>query len=302
MFLRSTINSIQIFLKLLEAQAEQKSFHPDDFDLDALPLPSPNHKASATPRDPSDLDMITVHVTAVKGGFGVSRRARQRWEKRMDDGILWVPLSLMPIARQLEAAGVLRGHPFGDGAGEGKGAAFSPARQGYAFQMLDDPQRIARRLALWERYRSVPYHEIATRAGDVLYNRRLAQRSWHGNGGNVGAGLALDMHPSESPGDDFALTGQHALNMLADRMAYLRKGAKRPPIVVKVTSHRQHKHPGRAKDPGKWASENVVVPVVSQRDDLVIAHGLVTGSGRPWPRDWDPASPYDMRGRRVDGR
>lgn len=301
--IRSVVNSVQIFLRLLEAQEPQKSFHPDDFDLDALPLKSPNYKANPHPRDPADLDMITVHVSAVKGGMGTSPRQRKEWENRMDDrGTLRLPLSLMPIARQLEQAGVLRGYPFGAGDGTGKGAAFSPARQSYAFTMLDDPQRIARRLATWQRVRNWPYHELALRNGDVVYNRRLGQRSYHGNGGNEGAGLALDMHPDESPGDDFAMTGRHALNMLADRMAYLRKGAGRPPIVVKLTSHRQHQYPGRARDPGKWVSENVVVPVVSQRDDLVIAHGLVTGSGRPWPRDWDAASPYDMKGRRIDGR
>lgn len=280
---RSILNHAALWLRLAQAAGPQTTFHPDDFDIGALPLPSLNHKAYAGARLVAEIDMITVHVTAVKNGFGVSRQAVKRWTARQDaDGHMSFPRELVPLARVLCDAGVFRETSRG------------------RFLMLDDPQRIAERFALWERFRSTPYHEIALRTGDVLHNRRLEQKSWHGNGGNIGVGLALDMHPTETPGEDFAATGRHALTMLADRLKYARRG--KPALVVRVVSHRQHKFPGRARDPGKWASEHVVVPVVGARNDLVLAHGTTTGTGRPWPQEWDAASPYDMKGRRTDGR
>ncbi len=112
----------------------------------------------------------------------------------------------------------------------------------------------ARRLALWERFRSVPYQGIACRNGDALSNHPLSRHMWHGDGGNVGIGWAIDCAPDEVLDEWMVETGRASLRITIDR---LQRETSRP--VVRVAPHRAFSA-SRRNDTGPMVWSRVVEP------------------------------------------
>lgn len=215
--------------------------------------------------------MIVVHVTAVVGGFGLAASARKRWRATLDHPFLVdVPDEL--ISQLIDCGDV---------------------EQLDAFYGVVDPDLLARRLGTWERYRSTPYHQIGSQAGDSIANRALSQRSYHAGLGNDGVGLAIDAGPQEPLSSDLIETGRLSLHNLANRL--LDAGAPGP---FKVQPHRCFDS-NRVRDTDLYVWREIVLPVVAKRSDLYIDYELQLGTGRPVPREWDPSAMYDLRGRRV---
>jgi hypothetical protein len=154
----------------------------------------------------------------------------------------------------------------------------------------------ARTLALLERLRGTPYHEIVSREAGIIRNRDLAQRSYHGGpAGNHAAGFSLDMGSRETMPDDFWPMARAGLLDLAKRM---QEAGAEPPFWI--LAHRQVEAPNRrGDDPGAIAWRNVVVPCVHEHADTLVTDLAHTANGgRPIPRSWDHRSPFDDRGNR----
>lgn len=75
--LRSLVEASLIKLGTHERQQPQTAFADSGFELFDLPIKKA--KAYANPRDVTEVDLVVVYVTAVRGGFGVHvRRSRRR--------------------------------------------------------------------------------------------------------------------------------------------------------------------------------------------------------------------------------
>jgi hypothetical protein len=249
--------------------AKQQHFARRDFDLDELPIPANAFKAAKAPRDPSKLTHIICHVTAVRGGFGLMKAAHRKWRERLEH-----PIDLpQRIIWQLDEAGDL----FGD------------------LKIPGTEDRLARRLGLWERYRSTPYHEIASQTGDCVANRRLSQRSYHAGPLNAfSAGFAIDCAPDEPLDSDMVATARHGLLCLAHRMV---DAGCRTPIML--APHRAGSS-SRLADTSRTAWLAVIKPTAQEHPELLaIDYHLRVGSGRPIPRAWDSEAQYDSKGRRL---
>ena len=163
--LRSIVENFQKAVALAEEQARQRQFSADGFELFELPIHK--WKMYTEPRALDELDFIVTHVTAVKGGFGVSKKALQRWEallRGMGPGEVNTT-GLPVIDLQLTKAGVWT-------------PVYKPDSAVVRHYEMDAPLReLAHRLALWERYRGgVPYHQIGAANGDNVANRRTTPR------------------------------------------------------------------------------------------------------------------------------
>jgi hypothetical protein len=268
-YLRTYLEQVQRLAGLVVPPAQQEHFARTDFDIDELPIPAKSFKASKIPRDPASLTHIIVHVTAVRGGFGLAASAHRRWRQHIEAH---------------DIPGVILHDLFASG------------------DMMDvdipqpvDPDRLARRLGLWERYRNTPYHEIASQTGDCVANRRLEQRSHHAGDLNAfSAGFAMDCAPDEPMSSDFVATCRHGLLCLAHRMA--NKDAETP---IKVGPHRSGSSQ-RRNDTARTAWLAVIKPTCQEHPDLLaIDYHLRVGSGLPVSRSWDPDALYDDRGRKL---
>lgn len=260
---RSALNWLGITLGLLEAQVPQNRFHPAFFNISELPIPDGFLKASHVPRKAADLDTSVVHITAVSGGFGVSRKSLAIWDAAVSAGILQKRFPL--LYEQLRAS-----------------------------QALDDHDLLVRRLATWERYRKTPYHQIGSQSGDVLANRSLDQRSYHAGPGNYGAGCAFDCGLADKLTDDFVATCQAALRTLHFRM----RSVGDPSRQILVEPHRAYSSQ-RRKDPGPAAWAAIVIPVVEADPRLVVDYELCMADGLPVPRSWDNRALFDDKGKRI---
>lgn len=255
-------SAFEISLRLVgvtELQRRQVIFAgPHGFDLSSWTPPPDKAKAYVgRVHDLGELDTIVVHITAVRGGFGVSARRVRFWQAVLDGSAR--PPERFPVD-------LLRALPIG---------------------RIEDQ---ARRLALWERYRTVPYHQIAAANGDSLANHDLARYSWHAGLGNYGVGWALDCGAGERLDDWLVSTGQASLGALIHRIdpTYSR--------TIWVVPHRAFTR-GRVRDTGGEVWARVVKPVVLATPNVRIDYQLRMGTGRPVPIDWDPEALYDSKGR-----
>ncbi len=249
-------NALQQMLRasgLHEVQARQVAFAgPGGFDLSSW---KPRKaKAYRYPR-PAEPDLIVVHVTDVTGGFGVSKRRVKAWSRALIDG-----------AGERLPAGIFDQLPSGSN------------------------EDRARRLALWERYRECPYHQIGAANGDVICNHDLMRYSWHGNGGNRrGVGWALDVGHGQDLDRFMVETGRAALRALIYRM-------REDPIDV--APHRAYSA-GRRVDTDALVWSMIIKPIVGEFDHVRIDYEARKGRGRPVPDRWDSDALYDWKGRRL---
>lgn len=248
--LRSFVESTLVRLGTHERQVPQTDFADEGFELYDLPIKTA--KAYPKPRDVAKVDLVVVHVTAVRGGFGVSKSAIKRWRTEIERGFESTPPS---IVAQLPRV------------------------------VVENVELTARRLALWQRFRDVPYHGIAARNGDCLSNHPLSRHSWHGNAGNVGVGWAIDAAPDEKLDDWMIETGRASLRILIDR---LRRETKQP--IIRVAPHRAFSS-SRRNDTGPYVWSRIVEPVIaSYEGSVVAAYDLKRGSGATVPANWRNAA------------
>lgn len=177
--------------------------------------------------------LVTVHVTDVAGGFGVSKA-------------------------QIKAAG-------GD----------------YA-------------TALLRRYHGCAYHRIVSRRVGLVTNHPLSLRTSHGNGGNRGAGWAIDCGHAEALSDAFIAA---AIDSLEDLVLDTYEATGETVIVV---PHRVFSKK-RTADTSREVWSRIVRPAIDRLDEdwsgvARIDYMLVSG-GRPVPRSWDDRALFDDRGR-----
>lgn len=239
--LRSWTDAARVLASTQERQQPQVDFADNGFELYALPI----KKAKAYPKPPdvARVDLVVVHVTAVRGGFGVAKSAVRRWEAGIRAGFPSTPAAIVSQLRAID---------------------------------LDaDVGLVARRLALWGRFRDVPYHGIACRNGDAISNHPLSRHSWHGDGGNVGVGWAIDCAPNEVLDEWMIETGRASLRILIDR---LRRKSTMP--TIRVAPHRAFSA-SRRNDTGPMVWREVVEPVIAlYAGEVVAAYDLKKGEGR----------------------
>lgn len=171
MISRSIVQAMMIAAGLHKPTPRETSF-VEEGAFDISPLPADKSKIYG-PRDAALVDLVTAHVTDVRGGFGVSKTAVRRWRKLIDTSA--VPLALFPD--------------------------------------VDVDDMTPERLALWERYRRLGYHRIGGTNGDVIRNHPIALRTKHGNAGNDGVGWALDVGHNEPLDDFMVETGRASLRL-----------------------------------------------------------------------------------------
>lgn len=263
--LRSFIEAAKIALGTHVRQQPQTDFADAGFELFSLAngaplLPITKAKAYKTPRDVRLVDLIVVHVTAVRGGFGVAKSAVKKFDAIVDDGMDDLPVEL---AQQLLD-------------GDGQPLPLTPQR-----------------LALWARFKNVPYHQIAARNGDCLANHPLSRHSWHGNGGNTGVGFAVDCAPDEKLDDWMIETGRKSLSIL---IARLQRETMQP--VIRIAPHRAFSA-SRRNDTGPYVWKEVIEPVVMHTPGVRIDYEVKRDGGLPVPKSWDTDAHYDDKGKRV---
>ena len=131
-----------------------------------------------------------------------------------------------------------------------------------------------------------------------MRNHPLSLRTSHGNGGNDGAGWAIDCGGKERLTSEFLEVGRTSLESQV-REIISDGGGK-----VIVIPHRVWSN-GRTSDTGEHVWAEIVKPTVAslakQGNDVVIGYNTKGGSGRPIPKSWDPDALFDDRGRRVKG-
>lgn len=259
--LRSLIEAAKVAAGINERQQPQTDFADAGFELFAPNgsplLPIKKAKAYSQPRDVRLVDLIVVHVTAVRGGFGVQKSRVLAMTKAYENG------------QELRAE-LLAQLP------------------------TDVPSSLqGKRLALWERFKNVPYHQIAARNGDAIANHPLSRHSWHGNGGNVGVGFAVDCAPDEKLDDWMIETGRKSLSIL---IARLQRETMQP--VIRIAPHRAFSA-SRRNDTGPYVWKEVIEPVVMHTPGVRIDYEVKRDGGLPVPKSWDTDAHYDDKGKRV---
>lgn len=171
---------------------------------------------------------------------------------------------------------------------------------------------IARRLALHERFRSVPYHDIAALNGDVIMNHPAELITWHGNGANGhprnrnkkmngSIGLGFEGHfPALLKNNTKKYNQLDEETIISFREAMKISVTKRReegcPLEF-VEHHRQHSA-GRMGDAGEGIHKEVVMPLLKPLS-LKVDYDRVTGKGRPVPINWDPNANHNWWGKKV---
>lgn len=259
LFLRNAIEQAKRAVGLLRHHRRPSDAFTVDADISSIPIPRGKEKAYPGERNVDELDMIVVHITAVSGGFGVSPKRVRFWKGALYDGD--VPDA---IASHLPDA---------------------------------HPDENARRLALWERYRACPYHQISAANGDDLINHPLSRRSWHANGANTGVGWALDCGPKDNLSPNRIAQGRHSLGTLISRVLF--DSAKAIQHGVRIVPHRCSSKDRRG-DTGAQVWREVVLPTVRAWGDTVrVDYEFRCGTGLPVPLSWDPNALFDDKGRRL---
>ena len=165
-----------------------------------------------------------------------------------------------------------------------------------------DKDEAAQRMALHQRFWTVPYHWVSLRNGDVLHNNQISRHTYHGNGGNgplIGVslegnypGLEKNRTKKHSGMDAFVIETARAGLRLA-----VTEGRNDGEPVETLYAHRQYSD-GRVGDPGEAWWKEVGIPMAKE---LVLERkvSFKHGSGNEICNEWDPLGMVDYRGRRI---
>jgi hypothetical protein len=262
LFARNLWEQIQQAARLAEKRTREDHYAIDAFDIGSLPI----LKTKAYPgiRDVTEIDLVVGHVTDVRDGFGVQK---------------WGPTGWHHWRSELEAGRV---------SSELLGQLRRPM----------EPLELAKRVALWSRYRNTPYHEVGAGNGDVLDNRPLHSRTKASSAGNDGVAFAIDCSHKQDISVDMVKTGQLAFRRLVRRLR--EAGNKRK---LRYASHRCF-DADRLRDTDRIVHLQVVKPAIVDinREDpygIEIDYEVALGGGRPISTRDDPEALFDDKGRRV---
>jgi hypothetical protein len=256
-------------LGIYQPQTKQTVFADSGFEMFSSSgehlFPITEAKAYTKPRNVEIVDLIVGHISAVSGGFGVSKARKKYWLKAL----------------------------------QGSGGHISPL----LLRQFPTPillvEDAAERLALWERFANVPYHEIALQNGDAIANHPLSRHSWHADGGNTGVGLAIDCGPNEKLSSWLVETGRFAFKVLHARLSKETTRAH-----LRYAPHRAFSA-DRRRDTNPFVHSEIMKPAISEinRTPRLLAveidYSLHTGGGLPVPNSWDSDSPFDDKGRNL---
>ncbi len=207
---------------------------------------------------------VCVHTTAVE--YGTSPRKRRLWRQRIE-------------AEEISAETQAR---YDDGTGS--------------------IEAMATRMALHERFWVAAYHWVGLLNGDVLFNNSIRRYTYHGNASNrcaLGFSAESEVPARErSRGSSHTTIDDHFIdtNREALRLAVTTSREQGAPMT-RITAHRAFSMT-REGDPGEAIWSEVALPVARELN-LEVDYDLVNG-GRSIPRDWDPDSPFDWAGNRID--
>lgn len=157
----------------------------------------------------------------------------------------------------------------------------------------------ARRARFW----NVPYHYVITYDGFALWNQPLVWRTWHGDAGNGGIGIAFEGRwPGVGELDPKRHT-QLCFNPEGALWACIDHARKHGAPIDQIQAHRNYAPPSsRASDPGETVWRNAVVPLLRAPElGLRCDYEGAAGGGRPIPREWDDHALYDWHGKRIEG-
>ena len=184
MLLPNLVQSALIATKLAELQRPSAGVRP--IDLTFVP---PNKESTYGSRDPLKVIDVVVHVTDVKGGYGIAKyqidKQRALYRKGLIDARL---LDQLPNPNDLETS----------------------------FRLL----------ALWARYANEPYHWIGARNGTTIHNHITGLRTAHGNWGNRGVGWAADCGRNEPMDAGMLVSFQQSLQWCIEQ-TYQDNGGQR---------------------------------------------------------------------------
>lgn len=264
LLLRGLWEQFQKAARLAEERTREAHYAEDSFDISSLPILET--KAYPGVRDVAAIDLVVGHVTDVRNGFGVQKWGPCGWKH-------WLT--------------------------ELKGGRVPP-------QLLEqlrkpmDPLDLAKRVALWARYRNTPYHQVAAGNGDVLDNRPLHSRTKASSAGNGGVAFAVDCAHDQQLSLDDIKTGQAAIRRLVRRLRSA--GNTRP---LRYAPHRCFDR-SRRRDTDREVHLAIVKPTIASlnrvdRYGIRIDYEVAMGGGLPISTRDDPEAHFDERGRRVRG-
>ena len=262
LFARNLWEQVQRAARLAEERTREDHYAIDAFDIS--PLPILKTKAYPGIRDVTKIDLVVGHVTDVRNGFGVQKwgpTGWRHWLTELEGGR--VAVSLLDQLRQ----------PM-------------------------EPLELAKRVALWSRYRNTPYHQLGAGNGDVVDNRSLHSKTWASSAGNDGVAFALDCSHRQDLSVDMVKTGQLALRRLVRRLR--EAGNKRR---LRYAPHRCF-DADRRRDTDRIVHLQVVKPAIVEinREDpygIEVDYEVALGGGRPISTRDDPEALFDDKGRWV---
>lgn len=225
------------------------------FDTTSMPV---DLELPVSVREIKGITMLTVHVTDVEDGFGVSKRAVAKWRRLLELGKVQAELlAQLPDPKDLGGSSYL--------------------------------------LALLERYSRAAYHRIASRRAGCVRNHPLRLRTSHGNGGNAGAGWALDVGHLEVLSGEIVMVGRMSITDAI--LEVIEAGGRCIVIPHRVWTR------GRVADTSRQTWQRVVKPTVvelaANGHPVEIGYHTKAGSGLYIPNTWDEDAPYDEKGKLV---
>jgi len=212
---------------------------------------------------------VEAHITAT--AFGTTKAARAFWKKNITNGI--IPMDVVAFY----------------------GAGFDSSAADYH-------DRVAERMALHQRFWTVPYHYVGLLNGDLLYNNPATRYTYHGNGGNkrlVGVSAEANLPGLEkNRAKKHSALDEHFIetNRATLRLAVTKEREAGAPIEG-LYAHRQYSD-GRLGDPGEGWWKEVGIPM-SQEMHLERRVTFFNGTGTQICREWDPLGQVDYRGRKL---
>lgn len=252
------LRSIVDHLMARERQFERITDEPPAYDTTSFPielaLPARLYRADEM------ASMVTVHVTDVTGGFGVSGQALKRWKNL--------------VALNKVSAELARQRPVGTSDGD------------WAYV-----------LALLERYSRCAYHRIISRRVGIVANHPLSLRTSHGNGGNAGPGFAIDCGHGESLSEALIAAARDGLE---DLILDTYQATDETVVVAPHRAFSGARRVDTAAIVWAAVVRPVVDRIREDYEDVCrIDYELAVGSGRPVPLSWDDRALFNDKGRRL---
>lgn len=170
----------------------------------------------------------------------------------------------------------------------------------------ETPDAAAQRMALHQRFWTVPYHWVGLLNGDVLKNNDITRYTYHGNGSNgwhIGVSAEANLPGLEKfrkgskkyhDLDEFSIQTWRATVRLA-----VVEGREEGAPIEELTAHRRYSK-SRIGDPGEGWWKEVGLPMAKELDLTIVYSDKNEFGGYDMCREWDPNGLVDYRGRPIN--